>query len=189
VGARLTFATFVLVVAALGVGALAARGGQSTLRAANLEPAAIGSVRFGLTKARAVAELTSLFGNPVARGRNTGCGPRYTEVVWGDLAAEFRLNRFSGYRYMKGGYPITTPGSPHVPSPPKTPSPALATVKRVSLGSTLAQVRAAYGPLQRIGANTWRASNRLVFVDDARRDPMQPTNRIVEIKVGTCGDF
>src|SRR5207302_32992 len=129
--------------------------GHSIPSALTLGPSGIGTVRFGLTKAKAVAELSGLFGTPSARGLNTGCGPRYTEVEWGDLVAEFRLNEFSGFRYVKGGFPLTTPGSPRESSPPKSASPKLATAKGISLGSTLAQLRAAYGQLRSIGAGRW----------------------------------
>ncbi len=153
-----------------------------------LGPHGVGKAHFGLTKPTAVAELSAMFGTPDARGVNTGCSSRYTEVEWGDLTAEFRSNIFSGYRYMKGGYPITTPGSPHEAHPPKGATPDLATAKGISLGSTLAQVRAAYGRLAFVGTDRWRADG-LVFYDDAQRDPEPASSRIVEIKTGTCGDF
>lgn len=153
-----------------------------------LRPAGVGAVRFGVAKSKAVAELSRVFGAPSARGANTGCSPRYTEVVWGDLAVEFRSGVFSGYRYLVHGYPITTSGSPrgHVP---RTVSPRLTTANGVTLGSTLAQVRAAYGSLRRVAADGWRSQDGLIFVDDAMRDPVPPTSRIIEIKIGACGDF
>ena len=157
--------------------------------AVTLGPHGIGKTHFGLTKAATVAELSATFGPPDARGVNTGCSSRYTEVVWGDLAAEFRSSIFSGYRYMKGGYPITTPGSPHEAHPPKTPTPKLATATGISLGNTLAQVRAAYGKLGFVGTDRWRAPDGIVFYDNAMHDPEPPSSRIVEIKIGTCGDF
>lgn len=149
----------------------------------------IGKAHFGQAKAATVAELSAMFGPPDGRGVNTGCSRRYTEVEWGDLAVEFRSNVFSGYRYMKGGYPITTPGSPHEAHPPKEMTPRLATAAGISLGNTLAQVRAAYGKLAFAGTDRWRAPDGLVFYDDAMHDPEPPSSRIVEIKIGTCGDF
>jgi len=160
-----------------------------TAFAVALGPHGIGKTHFGLTKATTITELNAMFGPPDARGVNTGCSPRYTEVVWGDLAIEFRSSIFSGYRYMKGGYPITTAGSPHEAHPPKSPTPKLATATGISLGNTLAQVRAAYGRLAFVGTDRWRAANGLVFYDDAMHDPEPPSSRIVEIKIGTCGDF
>ncbi len=108
--------------------------------------------------------------------------------MWGDFAAEFRSNRFSGCRYVEGGFPIATPGSPHA-RPPTATSPRLSTARGITLGSTLAQVRAAHVRLRRIGADTWRTASGLVFVDNATGDPVPPTARIVEIKIGTCGAF
>lgn len=187
--ARRTLVTLVLIAIGLGVAASAAFGSQSTLSAPTLGPDGIVTVRFGLTKLKAVAELSNLFGAPSARGVNTGCAPRYTEVEWGDLVAEFRLSTFSGFRYTIGGWPLTTPGSPREPSPPKTVIPRLVTSKGISLGSTLAQVRAAYRVLRFVGSDRWQSLNGLVFVDNAEHDPEPPSSRIVEIKIGTCGGF
>ncbi|MHB8469817.1 MAG: hypothetical protein ACYDCH_08695 [Gaiellaceae bacterium] len=179
----------VLIAIAFGAGALGALAGQSSRPPSTLGPGGIGTIRFGLAKLRAVAELSDLFGAPSTRGVSTGCGARYTEVEWGDLVAEFRSSTFSGYRYIRGGLPPTVFSSQHELSRPRTVFPSAATAKRISLGSTLAQVRRAYAPLHRVGADMWQSSNGLVFVDDALRDPVPPSSRIVEIKIGTCGDY
>jgi len=138
--------------------------------AVTLGPHGIGKAHFGLAKPAAVASLTQVLGPPTSRGPNPGCGPRYTEVAWRGLTAEFRFDIFSGYRY-------------------RSRTPKLATATGISLGSTLAQVRAAYGKLAVVGTDRWRAPNGLVFYDDAQHDPEPPSSRIVEIKIGTCGDF
>jgi hypothetical protein len=177
-----------LIAAVLGAGALTAFGNGSAVGHTNLAPNGIGTVRFGLTKSRAVTQLTALFGAPAGRGVNTGCRPRYTEVEWGDLVAEFRSNTFSGYRYIVGGYPLTTAGSPHEAATPKVLSPDLATSTEITLGSTIAQARAAYGTLRLTGAETWETPNGLDIVDNANVGKLPPT-RIYEIKIGTCGDF
>jgi hypothetical protein len=154
-----------------------------------LGPGGVGAVRFGAPKAKAVADLNGVFGKPSSRGANTGCGPRYSEVEWGELVAEFRLGTFSGYRYLEGGWPLTTPGSPPRPIPSQLRGPHLATAREVSLGSTLGQVRSAYGDLRFVGVDKWQAANGLVFVVDASRDPEPPSSQVIEIKFGTCGDF
>ena len=189
VSAARLFAASVLLVIGLGAGALAALGSRSTGSTRTLRADGIGSVRFGITKRTALSELRHLFGVPSARGVNTGCGPRYTEVEWGDLVAEFRLGKFSGFRFLKGGWPLTTPGSPREASPQKTVFPKLPTAKGISLGSTLTQLRGAYRPLRFGGASKWRSASGLTFVDNAKHDPEAPSSRIIEIKVGTCGDF
>lgn len=176
-----------LAVVASAIGPAAA--GASTVRAAILQAHGIGAAQFQMPKVATVAQLTALFGAPSARGVNTGCGPRYSEVEWRDLVAEFRLGKFSGYRFIEGGYPITTPGSPRETSRAKAVFPQLATARGISLGSTLAQLRAAYGVLHRVGADMWRSGNGLIFVDDGKRDPVPTTSHIVEIKIGTCGGF
>ena len=148
----------------------------------------IANVRFGLSRKHAVSELRRRFGTPSAQGVNTGCGPRYREVAWGDLVAEFRLGRFSGYRYVSAGYPISIPGGPRAPAP-SGPTAGLTTATGITLGSTLAQLRDAYGTLTYPGTDKWKAKNGIVFVDDAERDPDPPSSRIIEIKTATCGDY
>jgi hypothetical protein len=166
-------------------------GGGATPRAiqgAGLTVQGIGSLRFGLDKQQTVADLEALLGPPTAQGVNTGCGARFTEAVWGDLAVEFRSNRFSGYRYVAGGFPLETPGSPKEKDQLSV-TPVLRTAAGISLYSTLAQLRSAYGYLKRTGADWWQAPNGLFFMDNALRDPVPPASKIVEIKIGTCGDF
>jgi hypothetical protein len=168
----------------------ACRAGSERASARILEPQGVGAVRFGMVKREAVAALSHLFGAPTARGINTACGSRYTEVEWGDLVAEFRRDRFSGFRFSEAGYPLTTPGSPREASPSKVLLPKLAVSTGVSLGGSLAELRAAYpGRLQRVGAVMWRSADGLIFVADAKHDPVSSTTRIVEIKIGTCGGF
>jgi len=154
-----------------------------------LGPEGVGPVHFGTAKAKAVADLSSLFGRPSSQGGNSGCGARYSEVEWGELVAEFRLGTFSGYRYLKGGWPLTTPGSPRRPPASALHGPHLATAKGISLGSTLGQLRSAYGNARFVGVDKWQAANGVVFVVDAPREPEPPSSKVVEIKFGTCGDF
>jgi hypothetical protein len=153
-----------------------------------LAPNGIGNVHFGLPRTQAVAELRSDFGAPSTQGVNSGCGPRYREVVWGNLLVEFRLGRLSGYRYVGAGYEIEISGHPRAPRPHGATA-RLTTATGITLGSTLAQVRVAYGALAFIGTDRWQANNGIVFVDDAERDPEPASSRIIEIKDGTCGDF
>jgi hypothetical protein len=152
-------------------------------------PEGIGLVHFGLAKSETVADLTGRLGKAAPLGTNTACGPRYSEVEWGDLVAEFRLGLFSGYRYLNGGWPLATPGFPRRPPLSSGPSPLLATAKGISLGSTLTQVQGAYGEVRFVGVDKWQAANGLVFVVDAPREPEPPSSKVVEIKFGTCGDF
>ena len=130
----------------------------------------IGAVHFGTPKPQAVASLTRAFGAPTSRGVNHGCSARYTEVYWGGLSAEFRSNVFSGFRYKPGG------------------GPRLATAKGITLGSSMAELRRAYGALRFVGTDRWGAAG-LVFYDDGKPLSATRLRHIVEIKTGTCGDF
>lgn len=147
----------------------------------------LGGARLGTAKTTAVAQLTSLLGQRTSSGINTGCGGRFTEVAWRDFIAEFRGARFTGYRYVHGGYPLRTRGSPRPAA--AAVSPKLETTAGITLMTTLGVLRRRYRGLRHIGANKWRARNGLIFVDNAKRDPEPLSSRIIEIKFHTCGDF
>ncbi len=178
-----------LMTIGLAMGAVASPPDHSGVGARLLSPEGIGVARFGQAQARVVEALTALLGKPAWQGPNTACGPRYNEVEWGELVAEFRLGSLSGYRYLNGEWPLTTPGSPSGPSSSQPHAPYLATAKGISLGSTLGEVRAAYGKLSFIGVDKWRPANGIVFVVNAEHEPEPPSSRVTEIKFGTCGDF
>jgi hypothetical protein len=162
----------------LGFAAAGEAGAGSVLSAHG-----IGSVSFDVSKQVALRELDALFGAPAARGINTGCGARYTEVEWHDLVAEFRSGRFTGYRYLIGGWPLTTKGSPRETAFAGI-APKLVTSAGVTLGTALADARRDDGMLKFVGVDRWRARDGLVLRADEGSPP-----RIVEIQVGTCGDF
>ena len=165
--------------------ALVSAGAAATPRPL-IEPNGIGGVQFGIPKALAVSELSRVLGQqPSARFVNNGCGPRYSEAVWGHLYVEFRLGRFTGYRYLESGWAANRAGK----KPVASTSPLLATSKGITLGSTLGQVRAAYGRLDLVGTDRWQARNGLIFYDNAERQPPPASSRIIEIKIGTCGDY
>jgi hypothetical protein len=134
--------------------------------------------------------LTRLLGPPSGRGINTGCGPRFTEVQWRELAVEFRDNVFTGYRDIdrpkgdlelapaNGGNPSTYPVRPDAK-----------TAAGVALGDSLRRVRAAYGKLSLVGADRHQAPNGISFVDDSSGSPAQAHARIIEIRTLTCGSY
>jgi hypothetical protein len=155
-----------------------------------LRATGIGSVPVGAPKARAVAALQRLLGPPNATFASPGCGRRFTEVAWRDLVVEFREGQFSGYRFAEGGWPHSGQQSPdRVTS--KKPTPPLSTASGITLGSTVGELRHAYGALRMTGAVQWTASNDLNFVESSTvRNTRLPDNRIVEIHTKTCGtDF
>jgi hypothetical protein len=124
-----------------------------------------------------------VLGAPSSVGIDTGCGPRFAEVAWRDLVLEFRAGTFTGYRYLVGGWPLRTHGSPR-PASSRIVGPRLATAVGVELGSSLGQARSAYGRLRPVGTDRWETPNGLVLrVAEGRSHP------IVEIRRGTCGDF
>lgn len=118
---------------------------------------------------------------------NSGCGRRYTEVAWGHLYVEFRGGRLSGFRYMQGTW--LPRKRPPRPTPFRLLRPRVATGNGISLGSTLGQLRSAYGRLDLVGTDRWRTADGLIFYDDARLAPPPSSSRIIEIRAGTCGDF
>ncbi len=162
----------------LGFAAVGEAGAGSVLSAHG-----IGSVRFGVSKQAALRELAAILGAPNARGINTGCGARYTEVEWHDLVAEFRSGRFTGYRYLIGGWPLTTKGSPRETAFAGV-APKLVTAAGVTLGTPLEDARRDDGVLEFVGVDRWRGRDGLVLRANESTPP-----RIVEIQVGTCGDF
>jgi hypothetical protein len=184
------FGSVIAVLAVVGLAgpmlpALADRGARAVLRANGL-----GTVRFGTSKVETVQRLSALLGPPTWRAVNPGCGPRWTEVVYeGRLAAEFRSGTFTGYRYAAASHIAGMFGAPRGIATPAFPS--LTTAAGVSVGDTLAQVRAAYpGALRFAGTDRHRTLGGVVFVDDAQRSPASLSSRIIEIKTaGTCGDF
>jgi hypothetical protein len=189
---RVTLVSVVGVVAAMAIAGCAQTGALSApgSRRSVLAPNGIGKVHFGLSKVKAVAALQALLGKPSATGINTGCGSAFTEVAWHDLIAEFRHGTFTGYRYVSGGYPLTTPGSPHDPVSAMSPTPALATTRGLTLGSKLSELRAAYPGLIHSGALKWTVPAGLVFAEASdTKKPNAATATIAEIKTGTCGDF
>lgn len=155
-------------------------------RPAVLSSTGIAGVRFGLSESKTVAQLSRVFGSPSHPFPNSGCGRRYQEVAWGHLYAEFHDGRFSGFRYMTGRW---LPQHVKRATLPTAVRPKLTTAKSVTLGSTLAILRARYVRLDLIGTDRWETPDGLVFYDSANQDPPSASSWIVEIKFGTCGDF
>ena len=155
-----------------------------------LDSSGIGPAHFGMSQQAAITALRRSLGRPNATGINTGCGKNLTEVAWHDLIAEFRGGRFSGYRFIRGGWPLTTPGSPDDHVAASAPLPPLRTTAGITLGSTFAKLRSAYGHLSRTASFRWTARNGLTFTESATvADPTSPANPILEIQTKTCGDF
>ena len=150
----------------------------------------VGQIPFGIAKMEAVTRLRGLLGPPNWQGINTGCGPRYTEVAWRDFIAEFYRGHFSGYRYMLDVYVIEAKGSPRDHVPGAKGVPVMSTLAGITLGSDLAEVRSRYKRLRQSGADSWRVPSGLTFVVwSGYGNMLAGSDRIVEIKIGTCGAF
>jgi hypothetical protein len=112
-------------------------------------------------------------------------------VAWKDFIAEFRLGRFSGYRYIMAGY--LQKGSPPIFLSAAKRVPFLTTAAGITLGSNLAELRHRYRKLRQSGADSWtvgRQPSGLTFViGDNYQNMYAGTDKIVEIKIGTCGAF
>ena len=177
---RCLFAACVVLVA---TALLVSASGASQPAPVVLTARGIGPVRLGIPKGRTVAALTALFGRQTGAGINTACGSRYTEAVWVDLAVEFRDGTFTGYRYVRGGYPLTTVGSPRRVATP-TARPRLRTIRGITLGSRLGALHVDYPTLRSIGVAEWIAPNGIIFI---AKSPS--AGAVAEIKRGTCGGF
>lgn len=159
---------------------------QASRPAPTLSAHAVGDVQIGIPRARAVRALTTLLGQPDRRFfTNSGCAPAFTEVAWKHFYAEFNRGRFSGFRYIEYGWPPTRVGVRRV----RSDLPELATTNGITLGSTLRELRAAYGHVRAIGTNRWQTPDGLVFYDNATTYPDPANSRITEVKLSTCGDF
>lgn len=182
VAMRVTSLTSVLLgttLAALVFGV----GGRAESRSVLISNHGVGNVRFGLARARTVAGLSKLFGRPSHPFLNSGCGPRYSEVAWGHLYAEFRQGTFTGFRYMTTGWMSSRPASP------SRLTPRLLAPHGVTIGDTLGRLRSASGPLDLVGTDRWQTRDGLIYYDNAQRQPPPAASRITEIKYRTCGDF
>jgi hypothetical protein len=142
---------------------------------------AIGGVRFGLPRKTVVTRLSELLGERAPDPPRAVCGPGFTEIAFQHLYVELRGGRLAGFRYIEHGWPGERDSADR--------NPPLVTSKGITLGSTLAQARAAYGRLTAVGTNRWQTPDGLVLYDDARRYPDPAGSRITEIKYGTCGDL
>ena len=150
----------------------------------------VGQVPFGIARMEAVKRLRGLLGPPNWQGINTGCGPRYTEVAWRDFIAEFHRGHFSGYRYMLDVYVVEAKGSPRDHVPAAKGVPFMSTSAGITLGSDLAELRSRYKRLRQSGADSWTAPSGLTFVVwSGYRNMLAGSDRMVEIKIGTCGAF
>ena len=150
----------------------------------------VGQVPFGIVRMEAVKRLQGLLGPPNWQGINTGCGPRYTEVAWRDFIAEFYRGHFSGYRYMLDVYAVEAKGSPRDHAPGAKGVPFMSTSAGITLGSDLAELRPLYKRLRQSGADSWTAPSGLTFVVwSGYRNMLAGSDRMVEIKIGTCGAF
>lgn len=172
----------VLVVVLGGGGAMGAALAlhQATKQAVVISDHGIGDVRLGLPRTTAIRDLTAIFGrsSPVAASAD-GCA--VTAVAWKHLYAQFTKGRLAGYRYIEDGWPGKN-------SPPSG-LPQLVTTRGITLGSTLAQARAAYPGLKAVGTNRWETPDGFVLWDNATSYPDPAASGIDEISLSNCGDF
>lgn len=155
-----------------------------------LNEGGIGSVHFGASKAVVVAALRTALGKPNAEGVNAGCGATVTEVAWDDLIAEFHGGTFTGYRFIEGGWPLSTQGGLSDRVTSKAPTPPLETAGGITLGNTVGEALSTFGYLKFSGAVQWTTTNGLTFVEPSTVvNPRAASDRIAEIKVRTCGAF
>jgi hypothetical protein len=112
-----------------------------------LKPDGIGDLAFGAGEAEARAALTKAFGPPTfdeslpAESCSTGATRR---VSWGDLTVLLGPGPGGGLTMVGWTYGTTAPPA----------SPALTTAEGIGVGSTVAQLRAAYGDRLQVSQDT-----------------------------------
>lgn len=96
------------------------------------------------------------------------------------------LDRDAGQRWAPRVLVRCASGNQRQGSPRREPSPRGADLARGQqwLRPPLYEVE-----LHFVGVDKWRAANGIIFVVGALREPEPPFSKVVEIKLGTCGDF
>jgi len=160
------------------------RGASATKSAPiRLDGNGLGVVGFGATVSTATKVLTARLGAPTGHP-SAGCTSAYNQTAWHDLIIQFKAGRFTGYRYVAGGWNGISPSSKTLHA---TVTPKLATSAGISLRSTMAEATRAYPSLRRSGTDFWRLSNGIVFAfyTGAHANPSS-TSPIYEIKNNVC---
>jgi len=124
-----------------------------------LDGSGLGLANFGEPAALSTEAITAVLGAPTGHP-SAGCTGRYTQAAWHDLIVQFNEGRFTGYRYVAGGFDGVSPSRETLHAPVV---PMIATAKRITLGSTMAEVKRAYRSLDRSGTDFWRTPSGIVF--------------------------
>jgi hypothetical protein len=139
-----------------------------------LEGNGLSVVRLGASESKVVKAVSARLGRPSGHPES-GCGSRYAQVAWHDLALQFMHGRFTGYRYA-----TSTDGTYTAQV-----SPRLRTSVGATLGTTLGQLRKVYH-LRQSGTDFWRSADGIVFAVSGAAYPSPPTAPIYEIKLAAC---
>lgn len=155
---------------------------SSTSIPIRLDGSGLGIVNFGAATSAATKALTARFGTPTGHP-SAGCIAAYSQTAWHDLILQFKSGRFTGYRYIAGGWSGISPStkSLHAAVMPK-----LATSKGITLASTMAAARRAYPSLRQTGSAFWRTPDGIVFAFYQLKATSASSEPIYEIKNNVC---
>jgi hypothetical protein len=142
----------------------------------------LGLAKFGAPAALATEAITAVLGAPTGHP-SAGCTGKYAQVAWHDLIVQFTDDRFTGYRYVAGG---SKGVSPSVATLHEAVVPMIATATRITLGSTVAEVRRAYRSLHRSGTDFWRTPSGIVFAFYSSQANPSSLSPVYEIKDNVC---
>jgi hypothetical protein len=142
----------------------------------------LGLVNFGAPAALTTEAITAVLGAPTGHP-SAGCTGKYAQAAWHDLIVQFNDGRFTGYRYVAGGFDGVSPSRETLDAPMV---PMIATATTITLGSTMAEVRRAYPSLHRSGTDFWRTPSGIVFAFYGSQANPSSVSPVYEIKDKVC---
>ncbi|HXR21836.1 MAG TPA: hypothetical protein VN786_04705, partial [Acidimicrobiales bacterium] len=100
-----------LITIGFAMGAAASPPGHLTASMSmrlQLDGSGLGLANFGEPAALSTEAITAVLGAPTGHP-SAGCTGRYTQAAWHDLIVQFNEGRFTGYRYVAGGFDGVSP--------------------------------------------------------------------------------
>jgi hypothetical protein len=154
----------------------------STSAPIRLDGKGLGIVNFGASTSSATKTLSATLGTPTGHP-GAGCTTAYSQTAWHDLIVQFKSGRFSGYRYVAGGWSGISPSTKSLHA---VVTPKLATSTGITLGSTTAATKRAYPSVHQTGSDFWSTPTGIVFAFYELKATSSSAEPIYEIKNNVC---